>query len=40
MEEAFVEVVGYEQRPFLGFGQLPRQEEGAIHCENIEMAND
>ncbi|EED89461.1 predicted protein [Thalassiosira pseudonana CCMP1335] len=40
MEEAFVEVVGYEQCPFLGFGQLPRQEEGAIHCENFDMAND
>eukprot|EP00970_Alexandrium_tamarense_P003635 scaffold570_cov169-Alexandrium_tamarense.AAC.17 len=39
IEEAFIEVVGYEQRPFLGFGQLPRQEEGAIHPEFLEMAN-
>eukprot|EP00970_Alexandrium_tamarense_P015549 scaffold5226_cov103-Alexandrium_tamarense.AAC.3 len=39
IEEASIEGVGDEQRPFVGFGQLPRHMEGAIHPEFLDMAN-
>ncbi|EED89619.1 predicted protein [Thalassiosira pseudonana CCMP1335] len=39
IEEASIEGVGDEQRPFVGFGQLPQHMEGAIHPEFLDMAN-